>query len=212
MRPPLEYNLAMTSGEIMKWIKYFYDLCTELAQKRWALPLLGLFSFLESIIVPIPADPLLIAICAARPKASIRAFLWTLAGSISGACVGYFLGLHFSATMQAFILDHFLTLEQWSWLAEHFTKGTFIFVFVGGFTPLPFKVFAITAGLLNGAFLPFFLGALLGRGLRFGVIAGLFYFYGQSIKAWIESHFEKVIWGLTLVIILCSILYFVLTK
>lgn len=191
----------------MKWLKDFYLFCTKVAQNKWAMPFLGIFSFFESIIIPIPADPLMMAVCASRPKASLNAFLWTVIGSLLGATVGYFLGLYFSGFVQSLLLKYLISLEQWDYLIETFAKGAFLFVFIGGFTPLPFKVFAVTAGILNGAFLPFILGAAVGRSLRFGIIALLFYFYGHEIKAWIEKNFEKVVWGITAIITLAFVFY-----
>jgi membrane protein YqaA with SNARE-associated domain len=194
----------------VKWLKDFYNLCTELAQNKWAMPFLGLFSFFESIIIPIPVDPLIMAVCASRPKASFKAWLWTVIGSLLGACVGYFLGLYFSESMQIFLMKYFISAEQWAYLIEGYATGAFLFVFIGGFTPLPFKVFAISAGLLNGAFLPFILGAAVGRSLRFGIIAVLFYFYGREIKTWMDKNFEKLVLIITAIILAGAVLYFVL--
>lgn len=194
----------------MKWLKDFYNLCTELAQNKWAMPFLGLFSFFESIIIPIPVDPLITAVCASRPKASHIAWLWTVLGSLLGACVGYFLGLYFSESMQIFLMKYFISADQWSYLISGYAKGAFLFVFIGGFTPLPFKVFAISAGLLNGAFLPFILGAAVGRSLRFGIIAVLFYFYGREIKTWMDKNFEKLVLIITAIVLLAALLYFAL--
>lgn len=191
----------------MKRIKKFYILCTELAQNKWSMPFLGLFSFIESIFFPLPVDPLLIAVCASRPQASYKAMAWTVIGSLAGASVGFLLGTYFSQFMQSFILEHFLTPTQWGHLIESYAKGAFLFVFIGGFTPLPFKVFAITAGLLNGAFMPFILGAALGRTLRFGIISTLFFFYGQEIKVWVDKNFEKLVVASTGIIILIFMLY-----
>ncbi len=171
------------------------------------MPFLGIFSFFESIIIPIPVDPLMMAICASRPKSSITAFLWTVIGSLLGATVGYFLGLYFSSFVQDILLTYLISTEQWDSLIQAYAKGAFFFVFIGGFTPLPFKVFAVTAGIFNGAFLPFILGAAVGRSLRFGIIAVLFYFYGHEIKAWIEKNFERVVWGITLILALVFVAY-----
>ena len=194
----------------MKWIKKFYDYCTWLGQQRWALPFLGLFSFAESIFFPLPVDPLLVAVCASRPKSSIRAGSTAILSSVLGACVGFALGHFFSLPMKEFLLQYILNPEQWNQVQAYFKSGSFFFIFIGGFTPLPFKVFAISAGLLHGAFIPFLLGALLGRTLRFGSLALLFYFYGGAIKTWIDRHFEKCIWGATAFIIVLSIIYFMI--
>lgn len=193
----------------MKWIKDFYKYCTELAQKPYALPILGAFSFCESIFIPIPTDPIHIAICASRPRAALKVAAITILSSVLGASVGYFLGFYFSGSMQSFLLEHLLTIEQWSFIKDSFMKGTFLFVFIGGFTPLPFKVFAISAGLLGGSFFPFLAGAFVGRGLRFGIVSVLFYFYGESIRLWIDKNFEKVVWIVTgLIVFVVGIYYF----
>lgn len=192
----------------MKWLRQFYEKCTVLAQKPGALPFLGLFSFVESIFFPLPTDPILVAVCAARPKRSLLATAWAVIPSVLGGCVGFFMGQFFSDFAKDFLLKYFITLEQWDTLIASFASGTFLFVLIGGFTPLPFKVFTVASGLLGGAFLPFVLGATIGRTLRFGILGVLFFFFGESIKLWIDRNFEKLVWFVTLFIILFAGLYF----
>lgn len=194
----------------MKWIKKFYDYCTWLGQHSYALPFLGLFSFIESIFFPLPVDPLIVAVCASRPRSAIKVGTIAILCSVWGASIGFALGHFFSLPMKEFLLQYFLEPEQWSQIQVYFNKGSFLFIFIGGFTPLPFKVFAISAGLLHGAFIPFFLGALLGRTLRFGSLALLFHFYGDVIKIWVDQHFGKCIWSVTLLIIILSSVYFMI--
>lgn len=194
----------------MKWLRQFYDKCTELAQKPSAMPLLGLFSFIESIFFPIPTDPFLIAVCAARPKASLKATAWAVIPSVLGGCVGFFIGLYFSDFARDLLLKYFITPQDWEKLVGFFAAGSFLFTIIGAFTPIPFKVFTIAAGLLGGSFIPFVLGSLVGRGLRFGLIGLLFFFFGEPIKVWIDQHFEKLVWAVSILIILFVGLYFLL--
>lgn len=194
----------------MKWLRQFYEKCTELAQKPSAIPILSAFSFIESIFFPIPTDPLLIAVCAARPKVSLKAAAWTTLASVLGGCVGYFIGIFFSDFARELLLKHLITASDWDKLVSIFAAGSFAFTIIGGFTPIPFKVVTIAAGLLGASFVPFVLGAIVGRGLRFGIIGMLFYIYGQPIKTWLDLHFEKVVWVGSAIIILITALYFLL--
>ncbi|MCO5113591.1 MAG: VTT domain-containing protein [Bdellovibrionaceae bacterium] len=194
----------------MKWLRQFYEKCTELAQKPSALPILGAFSFIESIFFPIPTDPILIAVCAARPKRSLKAAAWAIIFSVLGGCVGFFIGHYFSDFARELLLKYFITPKDWDKLVGFFAAGSFAFTIIGAFTPIPFKVFTIAAGLLGGSFIPFVLGALVGRSLRFGLIGILFYFFGETIKVWIEAHFDKVVWAVSALIILLTALYFLI--
>lgn len=174
------------------------------------MPILGLFSFVESIFFPIPTDPLLIAVCAARPRRSLYATAWAVIPSVIGGCVGYLIGIFFSDFAREFLLKYFITVNDWDKLVQFFAAGSFLFTIIGAFTPIPFKVFTIAAGLMGATFLPFVLGAFVGRSIRFGIIGLLFFFYGEPIKKWIDKHFDTVVWVGTGLIILITVLYFLL--
>ena len=70
--------------------------------------------------------------------------------------------------------------------------GTFISLFVAGFSPLPFKIFTISAGVIKAPLIPFIMASLLSRGLRFFILGGLVYKLGFKARTLVETHFEKL--------------------
>ena len=139
---------------------------------------LGLYCLtaLESILFPIPVDPLLAACVFARSDKWIGIAILTTFWSAVGGGVGWYLG--FAA--QGLVSDMLQLLphqiagpEKFSAVSAAFGKFGIVLVLIGAFTPLPYKVIAVSAGLFGYALLPFILFSLIGRGVRFLLVAGL---------------------------------------
>tara|TARA_B100000900_G_C20341181_1_gene618278 strand:- start:170 stop:739 length:570 start_codon:yes stop_codon:yes gene_type:complete len=143
------------------------------ANARYAL--YGL-TILESIVFPIPVDPLLAACVYARSNDWLKIGILTALWSVVGGVVGWYMGF----AVQGFVSDALQLLphqiagpEKFSAVSVAFEKFGIILVLIGAFTPLPYKVIAISAGLFGYALLPFIVFSLIGRGVRFLLIAGL---------------------------------------
>ncbi len=158
-------------------------------------------SFIESIFFPIPVDPALVVIGAAKPKKAIYWCLLAAAFSVLGAAVAYFIGLFFWDSISPFFFEHFISQEKFNTTTEVFNKYAFASMFIAGFTPIPFKVFTLAAGASKLNFITFIAGSALSRALRFGIIGIFFYFLGEKAKDIIEKHFNAITWivGLLLV-------------
>ena len=158
------------------------------ADSEWSIVVLAVDSFTEAIFNPIPPDPLLIGISLINPGSA----LW-LAGivtitSVLGAVVGYWLGGKYGRPL----LNRFVKKEKVDRVERMFkTYGAWA-VLLAAFTPLPFKIFTITAGMLNLNRRSFVLAAIAGRGARFFLIGGLVYFYGDSIQDFISTRFDVI--------------------
>ena len=144
-----------------------------------------LYSALESIIIPIPVDPLLVAVVLANSNQWRRiAFTCTVASVIGGAggwSLGAYLGLH----IQNLIYSLPVALAAPSTFAAveaGFAEFGLVLVFLGAFSPLPYKVIAVSAGIGGFGLLPFLLMSFFGRGLRFGVIAAIARHHGDAKK------------------------------
>ena len=131
---------------------------------------------MESVIFPLPVDPLLAACVYARSDRWISISTLTALCSVAGGVVGYYLGF----AVQGFVSDMLQLLphqiagpQKFSAVSAAFDKFGIILVLIGAFTPLPYKVIAVSAGLFGYALLPFIIFSLLGRGARFFLIAGL---------------------------------------
>jgi membrane protein YqaA with SNARE-associated domain len=169
------------------------------AAHRHAPRYLAALSFAESSFFPVPPDVLLIPLCAARPGRALRLGLLTTAFSTLGGLLGYLIGWFAFDLVTPLIKDagywgQVLRVE--GWFREY---GVWI-VFVAGFSPLPYKVFTITAGAMSMPLLPFVFASFVGRGARFMLVAALIARYGPRVEPWIRRWVEWLGWLSVLVV------------
>jgi membrane protein YqaA with SNARE-associated domain len=156
------------------------------AESTWAPIALFIFSFWESSFFPIPPDPLLITMGVANPSlALIFAAVCTL-GSIMGAAFGYFIGRKGGRPLALKIFK-----EDKIQAAEAMYKRYDVWAIgAAAFTPLPYKVFTITAGIAELNFGRFMIASLLGRAGRFVLVGLLITFFGASIRRALDEYFN----------------------
>ena len=148
----------------------------EQADSRMARLSLYLFSFFESIIIPIPTDPLLAGCVLARKDKWLEIALFTAASSVIGGAVGWYLGAYltsFVSDMLQFLPYQIASEAKFSAVSDAFNRLGIVLVLIGAFTPLPYKVIAISAGLFGYGLLPFILCSVIGRTARFCIIANM---------------------------------------
>ncbi len=143
-------------------------------------------AFAESSFFPIPPDVLLIAMCVADPQNSLwYAFLCSV-GSVMGGAFGFAMGSWGGRP----VIKKFLS-ESKRLTAEHlYNKYDYWAIAIAGFTPIPYKVFTITAGAFKMRFRNFFIASALSRPARFFLVGILLKVWGQEIQTWIENYFN----------------------
>ncbi|MFK7740224.1 MAG: YqaA family protein [Planctomycetota bacterium] len=173
-----------------------YDWVLSWAETRYAVPALFLLAFAESSFFPIPPDVLLVAMCIGKVQSSYRYASWCALGSILGGAAGYAIGFFLWELdgVQQFFFDYVpgvsaASVEKVGGLYE---TWNFWIVFAAAFTPIPYKVITILAGVFAINFPMFLLGSAIGRSARFFLVAWLFKRYGPSIKDFIEKRFALV--------------------
>ena len=172
------------------WLKKLYDWVLHWAETSYAIPALMALAFAESSFFPIPVDILLIAMAVAIPRRSFEYASYASLFSVMGGVGGYIIGSHFMG-MIGWPIIHFYGYEsQFNSLSEGFRHYNFFAVLAAALTPIPYKVFTITAGAVSSDFMEFFVASAIGRSLRFFAVAALIYFFGDSIKAFIEKYFN----------------------
>lgn len=179
-----------------------YDWMLAFAGKPHAEKALFGLSFIESSFFPIPPDPLLLAMGAARPDRALRYAAVTTVASVLGALLGYAIGALLMDTVGAWLLDLYdPNRAMWQRVESWYQEYGVLALLVAAITPIPYKVFTIASGALGMAILPFVFFSLIGRGFRFGLEGVLLRYFGAPIVAWINKWFDLVAVGFTLILI-----------
>ncbi len=144
--------------------------------KHW---LFGI-SFAESSFFPIPPDVLLVAILMTKER--VKAFWYatiTTAGSVLGGVFGYMLGFFFFQTFGVWLVNTYGLEQELVTVQTMFNDNAFFAIFVGAFTPIPYKLFTVAAGLFHVNLLVFVVASIVGRGLRFYAVAAVMKYWSK---------------------------------
>jgi len=174
----------------MTSIRKLYDWVLHWATTRYAIPVLFVISFVESSFFPIPPDILLIAMVIAAPAGWVRLALICSIGSVLGGMFGYLIGYQFMDLIGNRIVEFYHFQEKWGEIGVLYDKYDVWAVIVAGFTPLPYKVFTLSAGAFKINFSTFVLASAVSRAARFFLVAALLYKFGPPFKVLIEKYFN----------------------
>jgi len=172
-------------------LKKIYDKCVEWAGHKSANPILAVVAFLESVILPIPTDAMIIPMAISKRNSFLKIALIATAFSVLGALFGYFIGYIFFNEIGIKIFE-FFGIENANIFKEKLTSeegllSGVIILFVAGFTPLPFKIITISSGFVHFNILLFIIICFVARGLRFFAVSYLAYKYGSAIGPFLEK-------------------------
>ncbi len=174
---------------MFKPLKRLYDWVLHWAETPYGTPALFLLAAAESSFFPVPPDVLLMALGLSIPKKALRYALICTVGSVLGGMLGYLIGLQFWDIGQAIIFKY-VDMESFEIVRKYFMEYEAWAVGIAGLTPVPYKVFTISAGFLRADFTVFVAASVLGRGVRFFAVSGLIYVFGPSIKIFIDKYFN----------------------
>jgi membrane protein YqaA with SNARE-associated domain len=167
-----------------------YDVCMVWISGRYGEWALLVIAFVESSFFPIPPDVFLIAMCVAIPALSFRYATICAVGSVLGGALGYGLGLWFMDGIGMTIIDWYGLTEKYDLVQHYFKQYDVWIVGTAGFTPIPYKLFTITAGFVQSNFITFMVVSLVARSARFFLVAGLIWKFGPQIKRFIDRYFN----------------------
>ena len=159
------------------------------AVKPLADKVLGFISMIESVIFPLPVDPFLAGLTLAVPKKAFRfAFICTI-GSVIGGVIGWFLGYLIGPSIEnLFLYFPWFTEEKFNAVKFAYKENGMLIIFLGAFTPLPYKIITITSGIAEVNIIAFVLMSILGRGIRFFIVAYLVKFFGKPALLFLQKH------------------------
>jgi membrane protein YqaA with SNARE-associated domain len=160
------------------------------ADTKYALPALVTLSFIESSFFPVPPDVLLMAMCFATPRKWLSYAFWCTVASVLGGILGYYIGWGLWETVGQPIVAFYHGDAVMDQVKRWYEAYGFFGVLIAAITPIPYKVFTIASGVLRFDLVQLIVASILGRGLRFFVVAGLIRWFGPRIKPFLEKHFE----------------------
>ena len=175
------------------WVRSLYDWVVGLSERPNAVRTLFVIAFAESSFFPIPPDVLLIPLAIGVPRRALRFAALCTVGSSLGALLGYFLGLEFYEVIGQRIVVFYSAGEQYERVQALYQQWDVVAIALAGFTPIPFKVFTITAGVFKINLLTFTIVVLLSRGARFFLLGGLIWRFGPSIRNFVDRYFNLLV-------------------
>ncbi len=182
-------------------VKRTYDWVLSWAERPGGVWALFCLAFCEASFFPIPPDILLIALAVGAP---FRAFYFVLVcsvGSLLGGIAGYLIGWQFMGTIGARIIDLYGLDGKVDYIAALYQHYDAWAVSIAGFTPLPYKLFTISAGAFGVDFYVFVIASAVSRTLRFALLGGLIYWLGPGIKRFIDRYFNLLATAFTLLLV-----------
>jgi len=176
------------------WHRRLYNWVIHFAETPHGERALFLLSFAESSFFPVPPDVLLAPLTLGAPKKWFRFALSCSIASVLGGILGYLIGMFLWEQIGGWVFAHMggigFTEENFTAFQDGYNKYGFWIVFTCGFTPLPYKVCTITAGIAGIFFPGFLIASALSRSARFFIVAGLFGWKGEAIRPFIEKYFN----------------------
>jgi membrane protein YqaA with SNARE-associated domain len=190
----------------MKLFSPLYARAMQWARHRHAHWYLGGLSFAESSFFPIPPDVMLAPMSLANPSRAMWFALITTLTSVAGGLFGYLIGAFAFDLIEPWLRDSaywskYMQAQAW------FEAWGFWAIFIAGFSPIPYKVFTIAAGVAAMALLPFFIASLIGRGARFFLVAGLMAWGGERMEASLHRNVDRLGW-LTVALVVVGVLIY----
>lgn len=134
---------------------------------RHGLRVLYFITFIESAFFPIPPDFLVVPMVVAKPESWKKLGIWVSFWSIMGSFLGYFIGAVLFASVGHLIVDTYGLQDEMARVGELYNNNAFWSLLVAAFTPIPYKVFTVAAGVFQVNLVTFAIASIIGRGARY---------------------------------------------
>jgi membrane protein YqaA with SNARE-associated domain len=173
-------------------LKRLYQWVLHWADTKYGLPALCVLAFVESSFFPIPPDVLLIALCMGAPKRAFKFVLACSVFSVLGGILGYYIGYALYEEVGRRIIEFFHYEEPFEQVGKLYGENGFLSIVIAGFTPVPYKVFTIAAGVFHAkvSLGTLVLASVVGRSGRFLLVGGAIYFFGPPVKRILDKYLE----------------------
>ncbi len=182
----------------MKIFQPWFDRALTWSAHKRAPWLLALLSFCEAIFFPVPPELMLAPMCLAKPKRGYWYAAISLGGSLVGMFIGYAIG-YWAMDAVMPLIERFGYAEVFADIKARVAAGggmtAFWLLVIAGFTPVPFKIFTIASGAVGMPLIPFFFGAMIGRGKRVFLVAFLIRMFGERAEQILRKYSEPIGWA-----------------
>ncbi|MEX0933929.1 MAG: DedA family protein [Candidatus Paceibacterota bacterium] len=204
---------------ILEWCRKFIRLFNERKEhaRLWfvarahgahAQAWLSAVSFAESSFFPLPVEILYIPMLLARASRWFYYATLTTLSSVAGGIFGYVIGAFLFGVLGEFLVSLYSLEKEMLALQEHYAGGAFLAIFIGAFTPIPYKIFTISAGFFSINFFTFLVASVLGRGIRYYLLGFLFARYEKTLNHLLFKYFNAA----TFVIVLITLVAFIVAQ
>ena len=167
--------------------KYLLKKSSKFTKSRLAYPFIFVLCFFESIVFPFPQEVFMIPMMASDRDRIFKIAWFALLGSLFGAIAAYFIGMYLFESIGMYILNLYGLYETFTNFSDQVSEYGFLYVFVGGFTPVPFKIITLSSGFIGINFLIFIAASIISRSIRFFLIGYIIWKFGEDIM----KSFEK---------------------
>jgi membrane protein YqaA with SNARE-associated domain len=191
---------------VNKFKNYFKSWAVKNARGPYANFWLAVLSFSEASFFIIPPDVLLLAVLVVNPAHWIYRTSLVTFFSVLGGLFGYFLGFVFFDPIWDLLVATFDLEEQMLMIAEQFSENAFWAIFLSAFTPIPYKLFTISAGFFHINLVEFMVASIIGRGLRFFSVAYIVKVFGRQMAHYAFKYFN-ILTLIFIVIVVLSLLF-----
>jgi membrane protein YqaA with SNARE-associated domain len=176
-------------------VRRLYDWVLHWADTPYGVPALFLLALAESSFFLVPPDPLLIALCLGAATRSLRFAAIVTGASVLGGIIGYSIGAGVWDVAEPWFFEYVpgVSQEAFNRVQALYDRWDFWAIFFAGLTPIPYKVFTLSAGVFGINFGVFLVASVLSRGLRFFLLAALIFKFGKPIEAFIDRYFNLLV-------------------
>ena len=175
-------------------IRSLYDWVIRLAAHPRAIPALGVVSFLESSVFPIPPDVMLIPMVLANRKKAFTIALVCTVCSVLGGMLGYAIGYYFFETLGEWVVHTYHMENGLAAFRAGFEKWGIWIILIKGLTPIPYKLVTIASGAAHFDLFTFVWASIVTRGARFFIVAALLWKFGEPIRTFVEKRLTLLTW------------------
>jgi len=183
-------------------LKRLYNWVLSWAETKYGVPALSTVAFLESSLFPLPPDPLLIALCLGAPSRSLWFATVCSIASVLGGLLGYLIGWGVWEIVSDFFFKYVFSIDSFLYVSKKYQENAFLAVLGAAFTPIPYKVFTVSAGVFKINPLTFILASIIGRSARFFLEGALIYLFGFKIKNFIDKYFNPLVTAFFLLVVI----------